>query len=124
MQFLLFNLRNNNNLFIQFRIIPRNIRDIDNRYSRYLPGLDGILMKTKSEGPGGAIDSTLKMWQCYDSKTGRLKNLPQNFKWMNLMKYIAFYKNYLIESPIPDINSNLQIIKTRDEMGLIPYDYE
>jgi hypothetical protein len=120
----IFNLDKTDNIYIDFKKIPRNLRNVDNIFDRHVPNSDGFLTKSLIPSPGGPVDASLKTWKCISSTSGREVPLPDNFKWMNLMKYIAFYKNYLIEEYNLDINQNMQIVRCRDEMELIPYDYK
>lgn len=128
----IFNLDNTNNIYIDFKKINRNLRNVDNLYDKYIPSIDGLLVKSLTPPPGGPIDNSLKIWKCYSNRDGQEISLPANFKWMNLVKYLTFYNTYLInlfkESLIDynifDINNGTNNIKIRDEMGLIPYDYK
>jgi hypothetical protein len=125
----LFNLNTTDEIFIDFRKINRNLRNIDPVYHKYVPTVDGLLVKSSSLFPGGPIDNTLKVWECYGIQNGSKLPLPINFKWMNFVKYMTFYNQYLItnkaiDEPMFDLNQGLDSIKVRDEMGLIPYDYK
>lgn len=122
----IFNLNKTDSILIDFKQINRNLRNVDSLYNKYIPSIDGQLVKSISPPPGGPIDNTLKIWQCYSYFDGSKLSLPPNFKWMNLVKYMSFYNKYLFpdNKEIFDINSGLDLIKTRDEMGLIPYDYK
>lgn len=117
------NLDSTEKLYTKFRQIPRNIRNADEHFDKSLPNADGQLTKSTSISPSGPPDATFKTWNCIDTKTGQLIELPDNFKWMNFMIYTAFFNNYLISNPI-DINRGLKTLRSRDEMELIPYDYE
>jgi hypothetical protein len=120
----IFNLKNTNDLFIRFKIIPRNIRESDRYHDTYAFNPDGTPIKIELRRTTGTVDSTFKTWKCYNLKTGQNMNLPKNFKWVNLMKYLAHYNKYLINNTIFDINHNSIDIKVRDDLGLIPYDYK
>lgn len=120
----IFNLDDVTQLTIDFKKIPRNLRNVDNLYDKYIPTANGILVKSLTPSPGGPIDTTFKIWQCYNAITKESASLPSNMKWLNLMKYLAYYSTYLIDNPIFDINNGLLMVKTKDEMGLVPYDYQ
>lgn len=128
----IFNLDNTNKINVDFKKINRNLRNVDNLYDKYVPTIDGLLVKSLTPPPGGKIDNSLKIWQCYGRKDGAPITLPANFSWMNLVKYMSFYNTYLIDIfkdktidyDIFDLNNGTQNIKVRDEMGLIPYDYK
>lgn len=122
----IYNLNNTDNLYVDFKKINRNLRNIDNRYERYLPTVDGLLVKDLAPIPGGPIDNTLKIWECFGLRDGLKTRLPPNIKWMNLVKYMSFYNKYLFDNAngLFDINGGMDLMKTRDEMGLIPYDYK
>lgn len=128
----IFNLDQINTINIDFKKINRNLRNVDHLYDRYVPTIDGLLVKSLAPPPGGRIDNSLKIWQCYGRNDGLPITLPANFSWMNLVKYMSFYNTYLInifkdktiDYDIFDLNNGTQNIKVRDEMGLIPYDYK
>jgi hypothetical protein len=122
----IFNLNESNKIYVDFKRINRNLRNVDSLYYKHVPTIDGLLVKSLSPPPGGPIDNTLKVWECYGIKDGSSLPLPLNFKWMNLVKYMTFYNKFLFtnQNKIFDINGGLDLVKTRDEMGLIPYDYK
>lgn len=117
------NLDDTNNIYLDFRKIARNLRGNDPMFDAYIPNTDGMLTKSLVPYGGGPIDNNLKVWKAIYTETGAQAPLPEYFKWMNLMKYIAFYKNYLLDPFSFDINRGLTTIRSRDEMELIPYDY-
>jgi hypothetical protein len=119
----LFNLDNNNEIHMEFRKIPRNLRNVDNIFDLYVPNVEGFLTKAIRPSPGGEVDDNLRIWKAIYAKTGLPAPLPDNFKWMNLMKYLAFYNNYLLSNYGLDLNQNLDLVRCRDELELIPYDY-
>ena len=116
-------LDNDDEVYIDFKKIPRNLKGEDNYYDRYTPNIDGYLTKSLVPAPYGPIDNTPKMWRAIYEDTGLDAPLPINFKWMNLMRYIAFYNTYLLDDYGLDLNQNLLLVRSRDEMELIPYDY-
>lgn len=120
----LFNLDSQQKIYMSFKKIPRNIRDSDSTYDVLIPNVDGVLTKSLRPPPGGSVDATFKPWKCIDSETGTLINpLPDNFKWMNMMKYIAFYNNYILNQYL-DINRASESFRVGDEMELILYDFQ
>lgn len=116
------NLDEVDNLQIEFKRIARNIRDVDTIYDKHLPRPDGTTIKNLAPSPGGPIDNTYRSWKCYNliSKTD---GMVEHMKWANLMKYLAFYNNHLINNPHINLHGAIEMLKVKDEFGFITYDF-
>jgi uncharacterized protein YsxB (DUF464 family) len=115
----IFNLDSTYNLFVEFKIIPRKLRNIDKKYDQYSPNQYGQLTKSILPSAGGPIDTKFKIWRCLDPKTGiYLDKTPLYYQWLNEM----IFRCYFGSSDLAEFKG-ASTTQSKDEAAWIPYDY-
>lgn len=87
----IFNLNDDNTLYIKFKNIPRKLRAVDTQFDTYRPNKLGQLTKSIMRQGNGPIYDNIVMWQCIDAKTGGYIEPPTYYKWMNEMIFRAHF---------------------------------
>jgi len=114
----IFNLDNTDNLFIEFKRIPRAIKGVDTQYEMFEPDTYGNLTKSTTPAEGGPIDASLRMWKCLDPKTGSYIKPPPYYNWLNEMIFRLYFGS---ADGVEYQGRNTT--KSKDIMYWIPYDY-
>lgn len=114
----IYNLDNTNQLYVQFRKIPRKLKGSDNHYDRYTPNKFGQLGKSLTPAPGGPNNTNFAIWRCVDRNTGKFITPPDYYRWQNEMIYRAFFGS---EDGAEHRGS--KFTESRDAADWIPYDY-
>ena len=114
----IFNLDDINRLKVDFKRIPRMIKNKDTQYDIYEPNDRGQLAKSIIPSPGGPIDSTFKIWKCLDIESGAYVEPPLYYKWLNEMLFRAHFGSVDAIEHKGVMNS-----ESKDETYWIPYDY-
>jgi hypothetical protein len=114
----IFNLDDINRLKVDFKRIPRMIKNKDTQYDIYEPNDRGQLSKSIIPSPGGPIDSTFKVWKCLDIESGAYVEPPLYYKWLNEMLFRAHFGSVDAIEHKGVMNS-----ESKDETYWIPYDY-
>jgi hypothetical protein len=87
----IFNLNEDDTLYVKFKNIPRKLRSIDTQFDTYRPNKLGQLTKSIMQQGGGPVYDNMVMWQCIDAKTGGYIEPPTYYKWMNEMIFRAYF---------------------------------
>lgn len=87
----IFNLNQDDTLYVKFKNIPRKLRAVDTQFDTYRPNKLGQLTKSIMRQGGGPVYDNIVMWQCIDAKTGGYIEPPTYYKWMNEMIFRAHF---------------------------------
>lgn len=114
----IFNLDNVMNIKVKFKRIPRQLKDSDTDFDRYIPDDDGKLTKSLKPAPGGTLDNNMKIWKCIDRNTGASCILPAYYSMANEMVFRAFFGSAdAVE------HGGQDFIRSREDSAWIPYGY-
>lgn len=115
----IYNLDNIQELFVEFKVIPRKLRNIDKIFDKYEPNQYGQLTQSILPSEGGPIDATFKVWKCLDPKTGKyLNNTPLYYQWLNEMIFRCYFGSG-DQAELKGKNN----IQSKDETAWVTYDY-
>jgi len=115
----IFNLDNTNELYVEFKRIPRLLRNKDLEFDLYEPNNFGELTKSILPAPGGPSDSSFRVWKCIDSKTGSYVAPPNvYYQWLNEMLFRTYFGS------VDGVeHRGREMVKSKDETYWIPYDF-
>lgn len=115
----IFNLDDTDTLHVDFKRIPRLLRNKDTQFDMYEPNNFGELTKSIYPAPGGPIDGSFRVWKCIDTKTGKYVE-PYNpyYYWLNEMIFRTYFG-----STDGIEHRGREKVQSKDEGYWIPYDY-
>ena len=115
----IFNLDKTTKLYVDFKRIPRLLRNKDPQFDMYEPNDFGELSKSIYPAPGGPIDGSFRVWKCIDAKTGEYV-VPYNpyYIWLNEMLFRTYFGS------VDGIEyQGRETVQSKDEGYWIPYDF-
>lgn len=114
----IFNLKNTNQLYVQFRKLPRKLKGYDRSYDKYVPNKSGQLAKTIIPSPGGQNIANFAIWKAIDITNGKVVPTPDYYIWQNEMIFRGFFG-----SSDAAEHGNNPFVETKDPDDWIPYDF-
>lgn len=114
----IFNLDDTQQLFVQFRNIPRKLKGVDQHYDKLTPTNTGAYASA-FKGVGANINNELMMWRCINKGTGAYTEIPDYYKLQNEMIFRAFFGSVDGIEHKNTIQSD-----NKDPWEWIPYEYE
>ena len=124
-----FNLDNDNRVYIKFKNIPRKLKGIDPIYTLYTYDYNGNLGLSNTPSPGGFVPNNFCVWQCFgfnddqpqldgDPFYGKQIEPPDFFKAQNEMIFRAFFGS------VDGVEQkNTHIASSKEAWEWIPYEY-
>jgi len=114
----IFNLDDTEKLYVQFRNIPRKLRNIDQHNSNMIPGTDGSYYRS-GVNSGAEVNNYFVAWHSIDSETGSSIEIPDYYKLQNEMIFRSFFGSV---DGIENKNSNQ--FNNLEPFEWIPYEYD
>jgi hypothetical protein len=111
------NLDDTQNLFVEFRNIPRKLKGVDQHYDKITPTRTGSYGGA-FKGVGANINNELMMWKCIDKQNGADIEPPDYYKLQNEMIFRAFFG-----SSDGVEHKNTSQSDNKDPWEWIPYEY-
>ena len=87
----IFNLTDDDTLYVRFKNTPRKLRAMDTQFDTYKPNNLGQLIKDIRQQMGDQIYDNIVMWQCVDTETGSYTEPPTYYKWLNEMIFRSYF---------------------------------
>jgi hypothetical protein len=115
----IFNLDKTEKLHVDFKRIPRLLRNKDTQFDMYEPNDVGALSKSIYPAPGGPIDGSFRIWKCIDSKTGQyVQPYSPYYYWLNEMLFRTYFGS------VDGLEyQGRETVQSKDEGYWIPYDF-
>ena len=114
----IFNLKETNQLYVQFRKQTRKLRGYDRLYDTYTPNKYGELRKSVKPPLAGKNITNFAIWKAIDVSNGKVVPTPNYYIWQNEMIFRAFFGS----SDAAEHGNNI-FVDSKDPADWIPYDF-